>query len=175
MKSYLKKVGVVAAGYIAAVVIAAAVVALRIKFLSGPDEEASSGMHAFGDALLFVTVFSVCALVPNGAALFFLRSYRRFWSVFSTLGLAVAVTGVAAAVIFHVGRYATDEPLVTWVTFSVLRILVAPLLALTFPVCAAFSPYRFARFTLLAAAAMEAAVSAYGGYVWVVPLIFDRS
>jgi hypothetical protein len=58
--------------------------------------------------------------------------------------------------------------------FSVLRILVAPLLTLTFPVCAAISPYRFARFALLAAAAMEAAVSAYGGYVWVVPLIFDR-
>jgi hypothetical protein len=174
MKPHLKKICVVVAGYGASVLLAVAAVALRIKFLSGPDEKASSGMHAFGDALLFVTVFSVCALVPNGAALFFLRPYHRFWSVFSALGVVVAVTGVAAASIFHVGRYATEEPLATWVMFSVLRILVAPLLTLTFPVFAAISPYRFARFALLAAAAMEAAVSAYGGYVWVVPLIFDR-
>jgi hypothetical protein len=76
MKPYIKKIGVVVAGYCASVLIAVAAVALRIKFLSGPDEEASSGMHAFGDALLFVTVFSVCALVPSGAALFFLVGFH---------------------------------------------------------------------------------------------------
>ena len=117
-------------------------------------------------------VFGVCALVPTCAALFFLRPYRRFWTVLSALGLAVAVTGVTAAILFAVGRHATVLPLATWAGFSVLRILIAPLLALTFLVCTIFSPYRSPRVTLLAATVMEGAVSTYGGAVWFVPLFF---
>ena len=63
-------------------------------------------------------------------------------------------------------------PLATWAAFSVLRILVAPLLALIFLVCAIFSPYRSARLAFLAATVMEGAVSTYGGLVWFVPLFF---
>ena len=55
-----------------------------------------------------------------------------------------------------------------------LRILVAPLLALTFLVCTVLSPHRSSRFAFLAASVMEAAVSAYVGFVWFVPLFFDR-
>jgi hypothetical protein len=54
----------------------------------------------------------------------------------------------------------------------VLRILVAPLLALTFLVCTIFSPCRSPRVALLAATVMEGVVSAYGGAVWFVPLFF---
>jgi hypothetical protein len=168
------KVAVVAGGYIAALLMASAAVALRIATTSGPDAQASSGMYAFGDALLFVAVFGGCALVPTGAALFFLRPHRHFWTVLSALGLTVAVTGVTAAILFAVGRHAPPSPLTTWADFSVLRILVAPLLALTFLVCAIFSPHRSPRFTLLAATVMEAAVSTYGGVVWFIPLFFER-
>jgi len=56
----------------------------------------------------------------------------------------------------------------------VLRILVAPLLALIALVCAALSPYRFPRVAFLAVTIAEAAVSAYGGFVWFVPLLFSR-
>jgi hypothetical protein len=56
----------------------------------------------------------------------------------------------------------------------VLRILVAPLLALTLLACTIFSPYRFPRVALLAAAVTEGAVSAYGGAIWFVPLFFGR-
>jgi hypothetical protein len=174
VKPFLK-VAVVAAGYVAAFLIASAVVAVRIATTSGPDAQASSGMYAAGDAMLFVAVFGGCALLPTGAALFFLRPYRRFWIVLSALGLAVAVTGVTAAVLFAVGRHATASPLATWAAFSVLRILVAPLLAITFLVCTLFSPYRFPRVALLAATVMEGGVSAYGGAVWFIPLFFQRS
>ena len=92
------KVALVAGGYVAAFLMASAVVAIRVANTSGPDAQAASGMYAFGDAFLFVAVFGVAALVPTGAALFFLRPYRRFWIVLSALGLAVAVTGIAAAV-----------------------------------------------------------------------------
>lgn len=173
MKPFVK-VSVVATGYIAAVLIASAAVAIRVEYTSGPDAQASSGMYAFGDALLFVAVFGVLALVPTGAALVFLRPYRRFWTLLSAVGLAVAVTGVIAAILFAVGRHAEASPLATWAEVSVLRILVAPLLALAFLVCAVVAPRRSPRLALLSATALEAAVSAYGGFVWFVPLFFDR-
>ena len=108
------KVAVVAGGYIAALLVAFAAVALHIATTSGPDAQASSGMYAFGDALLFVAVFAACALVPTGAALFFLRPYRHFWTVLSALGLAVVVTGVTAAILFAVGRRTPPSSLATW-------------------------------------------------------------
>jgi hypothetical protein len=73
-----------------------------------------------------------------------------------------------------VGRQAAPSPLATWAGLSVLRIFAAPLLAVTFLVCAILSPHRSPRLAFLAAAAMEAAVSAYGGFVWFVPLFFHK-
>ncbi len=166
------KVAGVAGGYIAAFLVAAAAVAIRVASTSGPDAQASSGMYAFGDAVLFAAIFGVCALVPTGAALFFLRPYRRVWTVLAAMGLAVAVTGVAAVILYAVGRHATASPLATWAGLSVLRILVAPLLAFGLLVCTIFSPHRFPRLALLAATVVEAAVSAYGGVVWFIPLFF---
>lgn len=162
----------VAGGYIAAFLLASAAVAIHVASTSGPDAQTSSGMYAFGDALLFLAVFGVSALVPTGAALFFLRPYRRFWTALSALGLVVAVTGITAVILFAVGRHATESPLATWAGLSVLRILVAPLLALAFLVCAILSPHRSPRGAFGAATVMEAAVSAYGGLVWFVPLFF---
>lgn len=169
------KLGVIAGGYVAAFLIASAAVAIRLANTSGPDAQASSGMYAFGDALLFLAVFVVVALLPTGAALFLLRPYRHFWVMLSACGLGVAVTGVAAAALFATGRHVTaPSPLATSAGLSVLRILVAPLFALTFLVCAGLSPYRFPRLAFLAVTATEAAVSAYGGLVWFVPLVFPR-
>ncbi len=174
MKPFLKIV-VVASGYIAAFLVASATVAFRVASTSGPDAQASSGMYAFGDSVVFVAVFGVLALVPTGAALFFLRPYGPFWKALSALGLVVAVSGVAAAILFGIGRHAASSPLAALAGISVLRILLAPLLALTFSVCAIFSPYRSPRLALLTASVMEVLVSAYGGIVWFVPLLFHRS
>jgi hypothetical protein len=102
------KVAAVSGGYVAAVLAGLAAVAIRVASTSGSDAQASSGMYAFGDLLLFVAVFGVSALVPTAAALFFLRPYRRFWTALSALGLTVALTGVAAAILFAVGRHATS-------------------------------------------------------------------
>jgi hypothetical protein len=173
MKAPLK-VAMVVGAYLAAFLLASAAVAIRLANTSGPAAKASSGMYAFGDAVLFVAVFSVSALVPTGAALWFLRPYRHFWTVLSALSFAVALTGVAAAILFAVGRHAAASSLATWAGLSVLRILVAPLLALTFLVCGILSPHRSPRFAFLAATGMKAAVSAYGGFVWVGPLLFHR-
>jgi hypothetical protein len=171
----LLKVGVVAGGYVAAWLLASAAVAIRVTNTNPADAQAASGMYAFGDSFLFLAVFAVVALVPTGAALWFLRPYRRFWVLVSATGLAVAVTGLSAAVLFGIGRHAaTASPLAIWAAFSVLRILVAPLLGLAFLVCGVLSPFRFARTACFAAAVTEAAVSAYGGFSWFVPLFFSR-
>lgn len=168
----LLKVALVAGGYAAAFLIASAVVAIRVASTSGPDAQASRGMYAFGAAVLFVAVFGGTALVPTAAALLFLRPYRPFWTGLLALGVAAAGTGLAAVILFAVGRHTVPSPLATWAAFAVLRILVAPVLALTFLVCAIFSPHRSPRLALLAATVTEGAVSAYGGAVWFVPLFF---
>src|SRR5258708_26208179 len=97
-------------------------------------------MYAFGDAILFVAVFGVVALAPTGAALFFLRPYRRFWTVLAALGLAVAVTGVTAVILFAGGRQATPSPPPTWAGLSRLPILLPPLPPPPLPLCPLFSP-----------------------------------
>jgi hypothetical protein len=171
----LLEILVVAGGYVAAGLLASAAVAIRVANTNTADAQAASGMYAFGDSFLFLAVFAVLSLVPTGAGLWFLRPHRRFWIVASTIGLGVAATGLAAAVLFGMGRHAaTSSPLGLWAAFSVLRILVAPLLALGFLVCGVLSPFRFARAACLAAAVTEAAVGAYGGFTWFVPLFFAR-
>jgi hypothetical protein len=173
MKSSLK-VTVVAGGYVAAFLAASAVVAIHMATTRG-DPQAAGGMFAFGDSVLFVAVFGGLALVPTGGALYLLRPYRRFWMVLSRLCLAVAVTGLAAVILFAAGRHAMPpSPLVMWAGLSLLRILVAPLLALTFLVCALLTPHRAPRLAFLAATAMEAAVTAYAGAVWFVVVFLHR-
>lgn len=169
------KIGIIVAGYVAAIVIAVAAVAIHVASTSGPAAQASSGMYAFGDAVLFVAVFGVLALVPTAAALVFLRPYRHFWMVLATIGMAFAITGLAAVMLFTVGRHAeAPSPMATWAGLSVLRILAAPLLALASLVCAAVAPYRFPRLMLLVATVVEAGVSAYGGFVWFLPLLIPE-
>lgn len=165
-----------AAGYGAAFLIASAVVAIRVANTSGPDAQASSGMYAFGDFALFVAVFGLLALAPTGAALYFLRPYRRLWVVLSSLALVAALTGVAAVLLYALGRHAVaPSALATWAAFSVLRILLAAVLAPAFLVFALLSAHRSPRFALLAATVLEVAVAAYAGFVWFLPLIFHRS
>ena len=127
-------------------------------------------MYAFGDSYLFIAVFGVLALVPTGAALHWLRPYRPFWVALSVFGLCVAVTGAAAAILFVLGRHAEARSvLAAWADFSVLRILLAPVLAPAFLVGAFFTPYRLPRIALLAATVVELAVLAYAGLVWFLP------
>jgi len=115
------KIGLVLAGYAGAVLVAAAVVAMYVASTSGPDRQLYGAMYDFGDGLLFLAVFGAAAVLPTGAALFFLRPYRSFWRVISVAALAVAATGLAALVTYLAGR--TADPgsgLQAWSAVSVL-------------------------------------------------------
>jgi hypothetical protein len=156
------KVGVVAGGYVAAIAIAWAGTAAYITFTPGVDRYHSQGMSAFGDGLVFLAMFAVAAAVPTGAALFFLRPYRRFWIALSVAALVIAATGAAAALGYVAGRVAEAGTVLSALAmYGILRILVAPMIALTLFVCAVFAPSRSARFALLAATAVESSAFTY--------------
>ena len=75
--SRLAKLGLVIGGYLAACLIALG--AVYVNQLFTQDEvasQASAGMYAFGDFILFIGVFVVLALIPTGLAAYFLL--RKF-------------------------------------------------------------------------------------------------
>ena len=91
----MAKVGLVLGGYVAAILSAFGVVLLYINQTNEPDRDASSGMYAFGDALLFIAVFGIVSTIPTGVALVFLRQSRKFWIAFCVVALIVACTSLA--------------------------------------------------------------------------------
>ena len=70
------KLGLVLVGYIVACLVAYGAVYLNDLFMDPTVLQGSGGMSAFGDLILFVGVFGVCALLPTGVGLFFLL--RKF-------------------------------------------------------------------------------------------------
>jgi hypothetical protein len=76
MKPVLK-VAIVAGGYLFAFLMASAAVALHAALTGESGAQASGGMSAFGDLVLFVAVFGTVALVPTSAGCFFLLSKKK--------------------------------------------------------------------------------------------------
>jgi hypothetical protein len=74
--SRLAKLGLVTSGYVAACLIASGSVYVYQLFTQDATSQASAGMFAFGDLILFVGIFGVLALFPTGLALYFLL--RKF-------------------------------------------------------------------------------------------------
>ena len=163
------KFGVVLAGYVMAVVAASAAVEVRLLHTQGPEAQASAGMYAFGDALLFLAVFGVAAVLPTGLALYYLRPYRWFWTALSIAALAIAVTGLLAASVYALAAcqpLPRESLLMFWAAIAVLRMLAAPLLATAFILSGIIAPNRTSRWSLLVAAGMEGAVAAYAVLHW---------
>jgi hypothetical protein len=164
-----RKTGIVFGGYAAAFLLAAAAFALRLLITAhSKDAQASGGMSAFGDSVVFVFVFGVAALAPTGLALYFLRPVQRFWTVASMCALAFAVTGVAASALFWTTRSQppTDSLLSTAAAMSLGRVIVAPLLTAAFLVCAGFAPAAGPRRTFALAALCEGGAAA-PWFLWV--------
>ena len=76
--SKLRMLGLVIGGYVAACLLASGVVYVYQLFTDNAVAQASSGMYAFGDLLLFAGMFVILALFPTGLALYFLlRAFRK--------------------------------------------------------------------------------------------------
>lgn len=166
------KLLLVGSGYAVALVTATAVVHAWQLRTSGPDAQAMAGMYAFGDLLLFLGVFSAVGSVPTALALWFLRPFDVFWRALSTLSLAIAATCLVAAATYAMGRSPEYARYVgDWPGFAVLRLLVAPLFGGAFVLGGLLAPSRRPRLALLAAGALESAVSLCVAFVWMVPHI----
>lgn len=70
--SGLMKLGLVIGGYVAAYIAASGIVYIYGLFTQDAAAQASSGMYAFGDLLLFIAVFGILALFPTGFVLYLL-------------------------------------------------------------------------------------------------------
>lgn len=104
------RVGVVLAGYAAAILAAWGATTLRAALTRGPDAQASAGMFAFGDALLFFGVLLLLALVPTVLALRWLRPVPWFWGGLALLALALAASDVVAAAWLELDRMRPYPP-----------------------------------------------------------------
>ena len=165
------QVGVVVGGYVAAFGIASAVVSLSVALSHRTASQASSGMVAFGDTLLFLGVFGLVSVVPTGAGLCFLRPYRLFWRLLSAAALLLAVTGLAACGEDVLQRSAEAGSLLqAWSGVAVLRMLVAPLLGVAFLTAGLLAPRRPFRLVLLGATLVETAICMYVVSTWLPPL-----
>lgn len=67
----MAKFGLVLGGYVVACLVAVGAVYVN-QFFTQDASQASAGMAAFGDLILFVGLFGFLALFPTGLALYFL-------------------------------------------------------------------------------------------------------
>ena len=75
--SNLAKLGVIIGGYTLACLVAYGVLYVYQLFTQDASAQASAGMYAFGDLLLFIGIFGVLAVVPTGLAFYFLLKSRK--------------------------------------------------------------------------------------------------
>ena len=71
------KIAAVLGGYLLAIAAAWASVAAYNALTNRPDPQASAGMSAFGDAVLFLLVFGLAAMPATAAAVYFAISAVR--------------------------------------------------------------------------------------------------
>ena len=167
MRAFIK-VSLVLAAYVVAFVVAAGVVHLReIQPQWQATTQASPGMAAFADFILFVEVFGVVAAAPTALAGYFLRPYRRVCTVFAMGCLALAATGLLAAVVVVWTRslHAEVGLLRVLVPAREIRTFLSPILAPSFLVSVPLAPTWRCRWILLAAVAMEGVAFA-SGHAW---------
>ena len=164
----LLKALIVSAGYAFALCAACVMVYIRQLHTQGPDAQASAGMYAFGDFMLFVAVFGVAAFLPTGLGLYYLRPVRIFWTLLAIGVLFLTATGPVCAAALELTRHwrSAPAPVQLFAGFGVLRLLGAPLLAVSYLLGACLAPTRFPRWTLLVATAVEGLVAAYAVLNW---------
>jgi hypothetical protein len=148
------KVGVVCLGLAAAFILSCLAVFLRQFAISGPDLQASSGMHAFGDLLFGIAVFGLLALIPISLTLYWLRPVARFWSILAGAAVLSALTGIFALA----ANMAAQDSTGGWIFLAEARVGLMPLNALNLAACALFAPRVAHRWLLIAAAVSDGAI-----------------
>ncbi|MBI5424993.1 MAG: hypothetical protein HZA32_13025 [Opitutae bacterium] len=145
------KVGVVVVGYLLAAGVGLLAVWLR-RYLTDPvDALASSGMHAWGDLMMFVEVFCIIGLVPTTLALLWLRAVPRFWRGLAFVAVAISLSGPAWLALASV-----VAPQSFWSVAAPLRVMAMPVGGGLWFVGGVFAPGKRERWILWGAALIEA-------------------
>lgn len=159
------KIGIVILGYILAFVSALAAVFLQMLFTDATQGQASSGMAAFGDAILFLLVFGTLALVPTALAFFFLRPFTTFWNWFAAacviFSLATPAVAIANTLMNAIGGYGDSVFGLALSLFGILGVFAAPVFLVGFLVLALMTPTSRARGGLLLSAGLQASAGLY--------------
>ncbi len=162
----------IVAGYSLAVIVTFGVVAIYVMLTSGPDRDASSGMYAFGDLLLFLTLFGGLSFVPTGIALFLMRRSKIFWSICSVVALSIAAVCLISEIVWYVHWITRPTDLKTFTFWEALTIPVmfcSPFLFLTFG-GAALAATRIFKWLLGSAAVLEG-LCCVGFIAWFAKLV----
>ena len=152
---------------VAALVVGFVSVYVRHRLFPLPPAEAAGGMAAFADLLQVIAVSGVTALVPLGAALYWLRNVERFWTTLQWSGTLFAVTGWLALLTFVVETKSTS----IWMLLTDARIGMMPLSALALATCAALAPRARERWWLFAAACSDGLM--FVGYLFASEAIYS--
>lgn len=153
--STTRKVLLVLGGYLAALGVAWLTLTVYVATTNTPDRQASAGMYAFGDLVLFLGTFGVASLPATGAVFYFLRPNPTFWHFLSRLAIVLAASAVVAGAAYFAAGTTQTGWLYTLGMLSPLRILAAPVLALFCLLAALFAPARRTRVCLLVAVGAE--------------------
>ena len=146
------KLGIVGGGYGVALLVGLLVAQTGIWMTAG-NNQASGGMAAFGDCVLFLGVFGAAAIIPTCAVYYFLRPLRSFWTVYGGGALLLAATALASAAVFFLTR---DDPGASgWLNLAVLRLVAAPPFAILMFLGGIFSPMASSRWMLFAGGVLE--------------------
>lgn len=145
-------------GYTAA--FAAGVIAVWAQRALFPANDASSGMAAFGELLLFAGIAGTLSLIPTALLLWRLRTSPRSWCGLAWGALAISLTALPCAATVAAGRFGYAGVLKNYEPWCFLRLLAAPGILLAWMLGAALAPTAAARRWLLAAGALEVAATA---------------
>jgi hypothetical protein len=157
-------------GFGVAFALAILAVQVRLWLTDTPDAQASAGMYAFVDGMLFLAVLGLLSLPPTVALLTSFGSSRALWTAIAALALLVALSGLVAVGLFATLRFApsfaANPTFELWAGLSVLRLLPAPLIFLALALAAAIAPPSPARRALVASLGVEAMVGAAAATFW---------
>ncbi len=163
------KVGLVAAGWVAAIVagfVAAWLDDLRVRAL---PYDTSGGMYAGGEMLAGLAGFLIIGLVPVFLTLWFLRRNHPFWNGLAVASVAFAAVGLLAVVTTRAIVPSSGAGGVLLGLLGLAQLLGVPLWLFGCALFAFLAPTRFARRSLVAAAAIEAIVGVLAFVHWFVP------
>jgi hypothetical protein len=170
------KILLIVLGYGLAFLLATAIVYVNQTYFQNPvDAQAASGMYAFGDMILFLGAFGSLALIPTVAGCLFFKSFKKFWTICSSLGLAFAIFGVVAEVaniiLSRTPVFNSSSPGAIVSVLGILHMFCTPITFALFLIVGFIAPKGKARNYFYISASLEFFVGLYTVFNF---LVFQR-